>query len=635
MMERNEALEELKDKKAAIDRGDTQETKEREEAAEAYFKESEKHFVDYITACIEESRNSYRDIRETWADCWEVYNENEPAAYGAKEDWQSRVIIPKPHQTVQFGAAAIKKAFSPKFLTVQNARNKPAGEFWQKVMEFHLNEEHGDFVPTFTDATTMGMAVGMSQEVIPRWVSGKGLEFTLTEPWKIYRDPETVSRDPQSGMYWIHQEYVDYWVLKEQEKKKRYTNVDAAFALAGPGHSSDDPFMSKEAIDRRRAQIHERSSFRKSVSVYEFWGVILDPKGNLLLDGGECTLAGGRIIGKPRKAPLQTLRWPGIGFSPLPSLLGFGGRGLLQGVITLWQSMNTIACLYEDYMKWLVNPEMEINTDALNDPRDVLRYPGKKYLVKDTIAGQQAVRTVDRRSRINDVLPHLQYWDQQMQRGSFVTDAVQGLPGWRKDITYRESSQNLDQAMGVYSLMGENIEKGAMQILRAAQEIVALYATYEDYQKIFSDEELQSYGIVPNSAAANGVSGVPALDGTFHVSGIQALMRDAETLANLRNLIVPLAEKETFAPYIRPLKVLRAIEHRVNLTDEEVIVDDDTGKGIEAAIQEQAKQAGESQRRLQAVQEALGVTNLTDRIVKMAGGGESSPEKGDREPRGQ
>jgi hypothetical protein len=306
----------------------------------------------------------------------------------------------------------------------------------------------------------------------------------------------------------------------------------------------------------------------------------------------------------------------------MPDLLKFNGRGLLEGILTLWESMCNLMCLHQDNLQWIINPMTEINVDGLVDPADTESWPGKEYLVRDTVAGQQVVRDVRRRSNTTDVLANMQYHDQNYQRGSFVTDAVQGLPGYRKDMTYREAAMNLDQALGVYSLMGENIESGAIYAVVAAAEFISRYATYKDYQDIFTDEELQALGIVPvaGTDSTSGVTGLPPLDGTFHISGIQALMKENETLTNIKNVIIPLADNPRFAPYIRPYKALKAIELRTNMTDEQILVSEDDALKIEAGEFAAMAAQKKAQADAQEIQDAHGIADLAAKVKNLAPG---------------
>jgi hypothetical protein len=308
----------------------------------------------------------------------------------------------------------------------------------------------------------------------------------------------------------------------------------------------------------------------------------------------------------------------------MPDILRHGGRGLLEGVLTIWQAMNDIMCLHQDNLVWVVNPMTEINTDALVDPTDVNTFPGKEYLTRDTVSGQQAVRNVERRSRTNEILANMQFYDQHFQRGSFVPDNIQGLPGWRQEITFREAAMNLDQALSIYSLMGENVEEGAVKAVEAALDIIYSQASYNDYKRAFSDEDWAKFekifGIMPDPTAKTGVRGIPKFNGTFHISGIQALMKDNETLLNLKQVIIPLAERPAFAPYINAFKALKAIERRVNLEDEGVIATEEEAKMID--LQQQLASAGqkEAMERLQQLQEALGIAELAEKLSNIESG---------------
>ena len=125
MAQRNEAFDELNDSilKAVNSRSNTpdeQELKEREEAARAYAGESEKHFVDFYMDCKKTAVEAKKDIRKEQDELYKMYQEDEPEFYDQKETWQSRTVVPKPFQTVQFGAASVKKAFKPEFLTLED-----------------------------------------------------------------------------------------------------------------------------------------------------------------------------------------------------------------------------------------------------------------------------------------------------------------------------------------------------------------------------------------------------------------------------------------------------------------------------------------------------------------------------------
>lgn len=583
---------------------DEQELAERTEAAGRYAGENEKHFVDYCYDCVSQSLKANDVTRRTQKKCYEMYLEREPSHYRVKEDWQSKIVVPKPFATVQFAMAAVKKAFQPRFLTITNSRDEEAAAFWEKLMEHQNNEQHGRFRQIFTDATGMALAVGQSMEIIPRWKRNEGLRYSLIEPWKIFRDPDAVSRDPQSGLFWIHQEWLDYFVLQAEERAGRYVNV--ARVTDTSGSTTPEKGDSLQELRQLRGEVYHRSKFRKLIPTYEFWGIVLSPKAELLLPNATYTVATEYVIALPRPAPYRTLRWPGVSFSPLPDLLRFGGRGLLEGVASIWEFMNNLMCLHADYENWIVNPMVEICVDGLIDETDVETRPGKEFLTRALPTGHQQVRTVDRRFISHDILANMQYADQNFQRGTFITDAVQGLPGYRKDMTWRESAMLLEQALGVFSLIGENLERGAIDVLNAAADCIERNITINELEQIFG-VEAQKY-INPDSPT--GVT-IPRLDGSFHISGLSTIVREAETMRSIRELLLPLSEQPVFSSYINRYRLLKAIEERANLVDENLLVDERTAQQIDRTVQQMVMQAA-AQQMLQSGEVPKGETGTQD-----------------------
>lgn len=613
---------ELLDRKAEIDRGrrlpvvqyDEKERKEREEAAQRYAGENEQHFSDYALDCVGQTTESLSPVRRVQAFCWSVFQEEEPPTFAEKEEWQAKLVVPKPFQTVMFGAASIKKAFSPDFLSVENWQDEASGQFWRKMLEAHFDRSHADFLTRFQDATQMGLAVGTSMEAIPRWAPGKGLEIDLVEPWKILRDPDALPRQPHSGLYWIHSEWLDFHVLKQGEKDGKYVNVDRV-KDAGTV-SREDPWMTQERVEARKQMLRRRGNFRQSTLTREVWGTVLSPQGEILAENMRYTLGADRVIERPR-IPQGGYRWPGTSYSPLPHLLRYDGRGLLNGVAKLWIAMCDILCMHMDFMQWIVNPPSEVNLDALDDPDDADVYPGVRILTRNTQHGQQALRVEQRRSRTNDVLANLQQIDQMYQRGSFVSDQVQGLPGYRSEITYREAAMQLDQALTVFGLMGFAAEVGAVQMITQCALVIRENANYEDYRQVFTEEELKEHGVEPDPAAPNGVRGVPPIDGRFHVSGLEALMKENEVLKSIREIVLPLSDHPRYAKYIDPYRVVRAIEVRTNLTDEGIFYEEKEARLLEKQERLQAAKQAEAVERMEQLREALGVAELLDKIKEI------------------
>jgi len=586
---------------------DAKETAEREEAAQAYAGEDESHFVRFLDDMVKLSVDSMIMIRQEQQECWDVYMEKEPPNFAWKENWQSRVVVPKPFSTVQFFLALVRKAFDPQFLSIENEQNEDARDDWRKIMELQLSRTYSNFPINFVDATGMGAAVGQSMEMIPVWRSGRGLEWILIEPWKIHRDPDSLSRRPQSGMYWIHQEWCDFYDLKDKEGT-RYQNIPD-FGPGGLWGNPKDTNLQKEEIQRRKDMLWQRSAFRSLILTSEYWGTVLDKGGRLLLPKATFTVAGDRVIGLPKESPYPSLRWPGTGFSPLPHLLRYDGRSLVQGIKSLWYFMCSLMALHADALNWIVNPPTEIDISVLVDQDNLDDYPGKLYTTRGSASGQQAVRTVDRKSQTGDILANLNFADQRYQEGSMINYAAQGLPGYRAEITAKEAAQNLEQSMTIVGLMGENLEDGALNAIIAAAETIRINMTYEELGAMLPDLA-EKY----HDASSPTRLKLPDLTtGAWKVMGVSTQLRNQEIINGITNMVLPLLEPKKFgnmfAPYMKPYQLLRSIERRLDLKDEKIIVTADEARAIDER-QQQAQEAQIEQERHEREAKVAGAKNL-------------------------
>lgn len=570
---------------------DRQELEERESAAQAYAVEDEGHFVDYCQDSIRLSVEANREIRADQGSLYRMYKEDMPPNFANKENWQSKAVIPKPHSSVQFAMSAVRKAFTPDFLSIANKNNPDYGELWEKLLKDQLGRDKANFPIRFTDSTGMGFAVGVSMEMIPTWVPGSGLRYEIVEPWKIHRDPDAVSRLSQSGLYWIHQEYIDYHVLLQGEKSGRYINVKRA---KNQTEVPKDNNMTEEEIAKRKGKSFTRGKYRHALLTSEFWGTVLDRRGELLLPDATYTIAGNNVIGLPKLPPFSNHRWPGTAFSPLPDFVRFEGRGLLKGVQSIWYLMCSVLALYTDNLNWVVNPMTEIEQTSLVDTDDIDSYPGKQYLTRGTISGNQAVRTVERRAKTADVMSALKFLHESFQEGNFISDALRGSIG-KREITAREASQNLDQAMGVFGLMGDNTEDGAIQAIKVGADVTANNISLEELSDVFGEEVASQF---IDGESDTGIT-LPPIDGEYSVSGLSAILKDNEAVLAIREVFLQLGPE--YQPYLKHFKLLKSLEQRVNLKDEGIVVTEDEAEEINERTKAQQQQVADAE--VQAIQQ--------------------------------
>lgn len=600
---------------------DPKERAERSAAAKAYAGESPTHFVDYCMDAIDTSTKAMADIRRVQEECWRVFNEEEPDNWGLKESWQSKITYPKPNKIVRVGQAFARQAFDVDFLSIENEKDEQAVEFWTRFMALMVTRNYANFPTNFADATAMALAIGISLEIIPTWEPGKGLKLILANPENIHRDPAAESRQPWSGRYWIHQEWIPYYALKQGEKDGFYNNIQD-FSLGGDWLS--DSTLTKEEIARRKGMVHTQGKYNQTVMVSEIWGTVLSPRGEMLLPSARYTVAGNQVIRDPEDSSYPTLRWPGVGFSALPNMRGFHGRGLVQGIRSLWYFASNLLSLHADNLNWTVNPMTEMNTDDLMNPMDNDIFPGKIMLTYRTQNGQPVVRTIERNTRNNDIIAMLSKADMMIDDGGFIDRTIQGSPGYRQNVTKGEAAQNLEQSSTIMGSIATDIEDGALNAIRAMAETVAINLTYEELRGWFP-EFAEAYRVPVSAEFPTGLNLPRLSSGNFKISGISAFMKHQENLQNMKDMEnLFMAPNSPFLAYLEPYGYLKARVKYTNLVDIGMIVDEEKAKAIaqaqqgqqEAAIVDQGAQvAGEA---LSAQEEAAKQGAMADKAAAEA-----------------
>jgi hypothetical protein len=556
---------------------DPQELTDRAEAATAYGIEDPSLYVDWAHDCIIASEQATRNTRYLWDQCLQAYKGH--IDYSEKEEWQAKMTTGDMNATVKQGVAVIRKALrQPDWYTVepQGKEDETLANFIRESFAFWLSPQQANFSANFCDASELGLAIGQSHEIIPQWVPGRGLIYTLVPPWQVHRDPDASSRDPWSGDYWAHVEWMDLWKVKRFGPK--YVRLDEVTA-----NESAWGQETQEKRFRRKNQYYSRTAFRHAVRVVEFWGVVLDKNGDLLLPDARFTVAGDVLIRNPEPNPFITLRWPGISFSPLPDLFSFDGHGIIETSLLLWLNTCNLMSLHMDDLSWRVNKLREIDRMDLEDPTDVAMFPGKTVFRSPrakTPPGQSVVKEVFSSQSTNEALATLQHWDQRRENSSFVNQFVAGQRGTRTQITKGEVEIKTGQSMTIFDSIGEDVEEGGMNVLKATKEILL---------QNWSELSKPTITRILNSPAAIAFSQL-SLDQRkellhancdVKVQGVSAQIKNSELVPRYQALMKQ-AESTIFGKYFRPYSLLKKQVNSFGFYDADFIVSEQEAQALDA-----------------------------------------------------
>lgn len=557
---------------------DDQELTERSEAAVALGVEDPDVVIDFTHDCYKLAEDSTKEIRYLWDELLKGYKGQ--IDYSEKQDWQARMTTGDLNSTVKQGVAVIRKALrQPDWYSIDGVGKEdiPIASFFRDALDIWLNPQHARFNRMFSKATELAFAIGQSHEVIPRWIPGKGLSYTLVLPWQIRRDPDAEPGDCQSGDFWIHEEWLDLWKVKQLGKgNTRYVRLDEVTANE-KAYGQETP----EKRARRKGQYYQRTPFRHATHLIEHWGILLDKHGDLLLDNSRWTIAGDVLIRNPEANPFVTMRWPGISFTPLPDLLTFEGHGIIETSLLLWLNTCNLMSLHIDDLSWRVNKMRELNRFDLEDPTDTAFFPGKSVYRSTTApAGQPVVKEIYTNPTTNETLATLQHWDQRRENSSFVNQFVAGQRGTRTQITKGEVDLKTSQSMTIFDSIGEDIEDGALNILKASIEIIALNWSELSDPPVSRVMQNNPYAEEYAMMSIEERKELLRANCDIKILGISAQIKNSELLPRLQWLMKQ-AESSVYAKYIKSYRLLKRAVNTLGFYDADFVATDSEAKAVD------------------------------------------------------
>lgn len=549
------------------------------------------HLVNYMEECVRESFDASKDRRDRDKVLWAAH-ETEMAEMSDKEKWQSKIVLNKPFSTVIQAKSLVRRGLMdrPEYfgLTTQDPENpeyKMKADFWEKGLKYWAGTKDA-FVPhVFADAAEMGFTVGQSMGIKILWKKDENGVYRLRlvpfEPAKSYPDPDRIPRMPWSGLYNIHEEWVDFHVLREQEEEGHYQNIDMVKVGKSTKDGGGTSWEDQEEEKRRRGQTVARNRFRRAVLVREFWGTILDENGEIVAPNASFTVVNGVVIRKKSRSPFRRLRWPWVDFSPIPHILNFHGYGLYESVLALWKFQNALLNLYIDNENWRINNMFERDPSKLQDPSDDEVHPGKVF---DRKAGASAGPAMTPILKGDSALADVQFmWGvatNLWENGSFVTELLKGEQGGREQITATEIQLKLQQSIGVFDSIGKDVERGGTDLLWAMKEVLTTFWDDLDnpsLRDIFGNDPGYQQMMMAGYLMPEERIKAMELDCEIKVEGVSKLFDRADVIEKLKE-ISELGEKPQYQGYVKHHEVIKRFADELNQpelvkTDEEVYQD--------------------------------------------------------------
>lgn len=469
---------------------------------------------EMILACRDEAEDTYRDIRDTWNNCWDMYRNFQD--YSKKADWQSKVFIPELNPAVKKATSLLRRILvqagdyydivDP--LNPSNVRDTTIIA-QKKALKYHLDLVKFDTVlmhgiesgftfgtgalkiwwePKEKSRIEARRKINMDNIFSPRletyfeevtWMSS-GLAAKAIDPRQLYFDPdhtfiieETIASLPDIQALSMVKMPDGTWYYDPGQVKK----------LANTDYGTD----AKE-VERlqKLGLVKGQNQFKKSVNLKEYWGPVYDRYGRIVKKNARVVLANDMYVLNPQNIenPFRFYgalygKPPYVIFSPIDYLFRLEGQSLIEGAISLQKAINNITNMSLDGLLWKLMKLFEIDPDRLRHP-DALKSlrPGKPILVNkgDGPAIREAAISDIPRGSIEGI----SILRKALQNSDFVTDFLLALD--TRNTTATEYAGSSRESNAMFESIGRNLEEGLIEpaIEMAKQETIQYWDDFND-----------------------------------------------------------------------------------------------------------------------------------------------------------
>lgn len=559
---------------------------------------SDGHLVEYVEECARHTEEVERERMKLDEQLWDAH-ESKMKELQLKDDWQAKITTNEPFQTVIQAKMLVRKAIvdRPDWInaTTEQKENQAAMEkaaFWQDSLRWWMKRIK--FTHTFPDMNEMAFAIGQSLAIKALWVTDEdgteGLKVAKIEPWKIRRDPDAMSREPQSGLYCIHQDWVDYYTLLQGEERGYYQNVRDSLHDRG-----EEGTWNRQKERKKRGLVDHSNRFRPQVFVREFWGGVLDHNGEMVYPKVRFTVANRTVIARPKPVKFPRIKWPIHQFSALPHIRNFHGYSLIDGMLKMWKFRNNLLSMSADKLSFILNGAHEVDESKLVNPADKELYPGCTKVVKQGQKG--AYSPIDMGADFLPVMEKMMAVTGNLyQNGVFVTELLKGETGERTNITKGEVMIKTQQAMGVFEGIGRDVEAGGEQAVEMFQDVLTTYWDPGDspsYLQVLGAKHQRVIDAITMMTPEQRIAFMKQ-ETDVEIRGISIMFQKSELVDRLINM-VKVTDSPRFAQYAKDDVLIRKLADAMESSEairseEEMHILEEQNRQMMALQQEQQQQ---------------------------------------------
>lgn len=549
----------------------------------------ERKAKDYVLAWKRQLETARTEKKNIWNECWQLYRGVED--WTDKEEWQSKIVIPKAWASVKQATNVIKRLLRMSLRPWQHESVNP-----DDIVTAMRAEQMTDLVQAFMDKANYqdDFAEGLESG----FIMGLGV-------WKVWwgLKPRTVTKvqtvpvmGPQGvpipnkqvirqevlegqlfvkavdpyNFHWLPGSKLNRWAgTIEQIEIPRYELMRLAQAGVFP-------LDKVKKIQPKRINIQERQTFLRFnerntgaqgpnndtgiVTLTEYYGpLVLD--GEVKHEAWHVVLANDDVVLVNGENSFLHRKPPYVAFSPLALPFRTEGVGLIEMVRAIDKALSRLANLSVDTLMFRLMPVFEVQEDIYENPEDFETglHPGKIFRKTTQGMGIPGITPVTFEDISQGAVQVQANLDRAHQEGALVSEIQQALPRYRGVQSATEIEMKGENQESFFGSMAADIEKQALTpLVEMATDLVMQYIDTANDPRVAS-----ILGV--NADVLRGMSREEVLemiqgDYKVKVTGISGQLEKAELLQNLVQFMNIIGQNpEAWLPHINQNVLLRRI----------------------------------------------------------------------------
>lgn len=583
--------------------------------------EEDKKIIDYVVNWRNQLKTARLDKQNIWDECWQLYRGIED--WSDKEDWQTKIVIPKAFSSVKQGTNVIKRLLSTsrkpwriESINPDDLITTLRAEQMTDITKVFLDQ--AKFVEEFAEALECSFIIGVG--ITKMWWGFSSKKTTQVENNPAFDEygQQTVQKqivrkevlegklfvravDPYN-FYWLPGSKLNRWAgtIEDVEVPKWQLIDMASNGVFDPEKIKHLQSMGlEERTNRKWLRFTERpktiqgpNADTGNVKLTEYYGpIVID--GRVVKKNAHVIVANDSCLLVNQDNPFWHGKSPYNGFSPLSLPFRTEGVGLIEMVRAVDKAMSRLANLSVDTLLFRLLPVFEVAPDVYENPEDLETglSPGK--IMRRTLGhvNMPGIHPVEFQDVSQGALAVSAQLDRAHQEGALVSEIQQALPRYRGAQTAAEIDTKSENQDSFFGSMATDIEKQAIEpMVEMASDLIFQFIDTVNDPRIarilgVGADTLRG---IPREELMEMIQG----DWIITVSGITDQLDKVDMLQNLVQMMNLIGQNpDAWLPYINQDKLLQRILesfrpaiHEIN----DIIADPETVLSNKAALESQA-----------------------------------------------